>query len=47
MLYPGLFFFCFVQSINVAFLGCGSFQDVLKTFKLAKIMLGEILSGEF
>lgn len=33
------------KSINVAFLGCGSFQDVLKTFKLAKIMLGEILSA--
>ena len=43
--------FCFIcvfslQSINVAFLGCQSFQDVLDIFKLAKIMLGEILSGD-
>lgn len=33
------------KSINVAFLGCQSFPDVLDTFKLAKIMLGEILSA--
>ena len=34
-----------LQSVNVAFLGCNTFSDVLSTFKLARIMLGEILSG--
>lgn len=33
------------KSVNVAFLGCESFTDVLNTFKLAGIMLGEILSA--
>ena len=34
-----------LQSINVAFLGCERFTDVLSSFKLAGTMLGEILSG--
>lgn len=35
----------FLQSVNVAFLGCERFTDVLSSFKLAGTMLGEILSG--
>lgn len=34
-----------LQSINVAFLGCERFTDVLSSFNLAGTMLGEILSG--
>lgn len=33
------------KSVNVAFLGCESFQDVLNTYKLARTVLGEILSA--
>lgn len=33
------------KSINVAFLGCERFTDVLSSFKLAGTMLGEILSA--
>lgn len=33
------------KAVNVAFLGCKSFSDVLNTFKLASSMLGEILSA--
>lgn len=43
---PYLNSFC-LQSVNVAFLGCKSFSDVLNTFKLARIMLEETLSGTF
>ena len=33
------------QTVNVAFLACENFDDVLNTFKKAKQLLGEILSG--
>lgn len=33
------------KSVNVAFLGLQSYDDVMKTFLLAKLELGEILSG--
>lgn len=33
------------KTVNVAFLGCESFSDVLKTYQLARSMLGEILSA--
>ena len=33
------------KTVNVAFLGCESFSDVLKIYKLARSMLGEILSA--
>uniref|UniRef100_A0AAY5EH93 D-2-hydroxyglutarate dehydrogenase, mitochondrial n=1 Tax=Electrophorus electricus TaxID=8005 RepID=A0AAY5EH93_ELEEL len=33
------------RSINVAFLGCSSFQNLLKTFHMCRGMLGEILSA--
>ncbi|XP_074046774.1 D-2-hydroxyglutarate dehydrogenase, mitochondrial [Macrotis lagotis] len=33
------------KAVNLAFLGCSSFADVLKTFSTCKGMLGEILSA--
>nr|XP_061824086.1 D-2-hydroxyglutarate dehydrogenase, mitochondrial-like isoform X1 [Nerophis lumbriciformis]XP_061824087.1 D-2-hydroxyglutarate dehydrogenase, mitochondrial-like isoform X1 [Nerophis lumbriciformis]XP_061824089.1 D-2-hydroxyglutarate dehydrogenase, mitochondrial-like isoform X1 [Nerophis lumbriciformis]XP_061824090.1 D-2-hydroxyglutarate dehydrogenase, mitochondrial-like isoform X1 [Nerophis lumbriciformis] len=33
------------NSVNVLFLGCETFEDLLKTFQLCKGMLGEILSA--
>ena len=36
-----------LQALNVTFLGCATFSDVLSTYKLARSMLGEILSGNF
>ncbi|XP_073711315.1 D-2-hydroxyglutarate dehydrogenase, mitochondrial isoform X4 [Misgurnus anguillicaudatus] len=33
------------KAINVAFLGCNSFQHLLETFQCCKVMLGEILSA--
>ncbi|KAJ7381501.1 D-2-hydroxyglutarate dehydrogenase, mitochondrial [Desmophyllum pertusum] len=33
------------KTVNVAFLGCESFLDVLNSYKLARNMLGEILSA--
>ncbi|MCI4377887.1 hypothetical protein PGIGA_G00208920 [Pangasianodon gigas] len=33
------------KSVNVAFLGCSSFQNLLETFQICRGMLGEILSA--
>ncbi|XP_060729868.1 D-2-hydroxyglutarate dehydrogenase, mitochondrial isoform X2 [Tachysurus vachellii] len=33
------------KSVNVAFLGCSSFQKLLETFQISRGMLGEILSA--
>lgn len=33
------------KAVNVTFLGCATFSDVLSTYKLARSMLGEILSA--
>ncbi|XP_007532050.3 D-2-hydroxyglutarate dehydrogenase, mitochondrial isoform X2 [Erinaceus europaeus] len=33
------------QAVNVAFLGCPGFQEVLQTFRFCKAQLGEILSA--
>ncbi|XP_072544407.1 D-2-hydroxyglutarate dehydrogenase, mitochondrial [Salminus brasiliensis] len=33
------------KSVNVAFLGCSNFQDLLETFQACRGMLGEILSA--
>ncbi|KAM9501109.1 D-2-hydroxyglutarate dehydrogenase, mitochondrial [Clarias gariepinus] len=33
------------KSVNVAFLGCSSFQNLLETFRICRGMLGEILSA--
>ncbi|MCJ8732054.1 hypothetical protein PDJAM_G00206560 [Pangasius djambal] len=33
------------KSVNVAFLGCSSFQNLLETFQMCRGMLGEILSA--